>query len=69
MTNEINAPHALASYLSETHATATVITKAIAYGGTVNNCASNPSYPSPATIVGANNEILENGTEIEIYTK
>ena len=66
MTNEINAPQERISFLSDTHDTSTVMTKAIAYGGTVNNCAFKPVYPKPDTIVGENSEILENGTEIEM---
>lgn len=54
------------SYLSLSQEIVTVTTKATAYGGTVNSCASRPVYPRPETIVGVNNEILENGTEIHM---
>ena len=69
MSIEIDVPNVLTSYLSDIHATSTVTTNAIAYGGTVNSCASSPSYPSPATIVGEKSDMLENGTEIVMYAR
>lgn len=66
MSSEIHDPYARIPRLSDSQDTATVMTNAIAYGGTVNSCASRPSYPSPATMVGAKSEMLENGTEMEM---
>ena len=68
MNIEIDVPSDRTSYLSDTHATATVTTNAIAYGGTVNSCARSPLYPRPATIVGANSDTLEKPTENAMLT-
>lgn len=66
---DTDVPSERISYLSDTYATDTVITNAMAYGGTVNSCAFRPSYPRPATIVGENSDMLENGTEIVMYIR